>query len=148
MEVVNFYMSHLDDKQIKAASIVYPPNDELPILNKEISELADVLFPIDPTTGMPENPVTKLLSPFISPLEKERIMATLQPMPASKRNNLSDDDLISMLPSRYNSTLVDMDAVRDWYQENIFKPIDDEQQQQQQQQQLQQQQQQQQQQAE
>ena len=134
MDIIDIYYPYLDSSQKKILLAETSPNEDLPVLNSEIAELQEVVFPDDPTTGLPMNPVTKLLTGSITQLERDRIMSFLQPMPASKRNNLSDDDLIQMLPSRYNSTLVDMDAVRDWYNENIFKPIEDEQQQQQQQQ--------------
>lgn len=129
MNELNFLYPHLSDEMVKCATQEVKPNDKLPMLNREIAELQDVLFPVDPTTGTFENPVTKLLDGNLSALERDKIMSQLQAMPASKRHNLSDDDLINMLPSRYNSTLTDMDAVRDFYENNLMVDIDASQQQ-------------------
>ena len=96
------------------------PNNSLVPLNAEIMEMQDSVFPIDPTTGLPENAVTKLLSPSVTALEKDRIIQLMGRMPVSKRNNLSDEDLVNMLPSRYNSTLVDSDALHDFYEREIL----------------------------
>lgn len=70
--------------------------------------------------------VDKLISPGVSDLEKQRILSFMQKMPKSKRNNLSDDDLIAMLPSRYNSTLTDLDKVRDFFENEIYTELKDE----------------------
>lgn len=83
-------------------------------------------FPVDPVTGNPDNMVDKLLSPDVSSMEKERILSFMQKMPASKRNNLSDQELMDMLPSRYNSTLTDIDKVRDFFENEIYTQLDDE----------------------
>lgn len=100
------------------------PNN--PSLCEDINKLADVLFPVDPVTGNPDNMVDKLISPNVSAMEKERILSFMQKIPASKRNNLSDQELMDMLPSRYNSTLTDIDKVRDFFENEIYTQLDDE----------------------
>ena len=97
-----------------------------PSLCEDINKLADVLFPVDPTTGNPDNMVDKLISPNVSAMEKERILSFMQKIPASKRNNLSDKELMDMLPSRYNNTLTDIDKVRDFFENEIYTNLDDE----------------------
>ena len=124
MDILNVYFSHFSDKQLQQAVAVSSPNDDLPVLNTEIMSLSDVYFTIDPVTDNIENPVNKLLSSTLSPLERDKIMAFLQPLPRSKRHNLSDEDLVNMLPSRYNTTLTDMDAVRDFFENNILNEVD------------------------
>lgn len=124
MDILNVYFSHFTDEQLQQAVVVATPNLDLPPLNSDIAALVDVFFQIDPLTGNIDNPVNKLLSSTLSPLERDKIMAFLQPLPRSKRHNLSDEDLISMLPSRYNSTLTDMDAVRDFFENNILNEVD------------------------
>ena len=84
-------------------SVVRP---ELPSLNSEISEIIDVIAPVDAVTGNRENPVTKLLS-----------------------GSISDEDLAALLPSRYHNTLTDFDFVGMKYQEfidgvNAAQPVD------------------------
>ncbi len=124
MQVLNFLYPHLSDDMIDVALVQAKPNDKSPILNAEIAQVQDVLFPVDPTTGTYENPVTKLLGGNLSALERDKILSQLQAMPASKRNNLSDEELINLLPSRYNSTLTDMDAVREFYENTILADVD------------------------
>lgn len=124
MDILNVYFSHFSDEQLQQAVAVSSPNEDLPALNTEIMSLSDVYFTIDPVTDNIENPVNKLLSSTLSPLERDKIMAFLQPLPRSKRHNLSDEDLVNMLPSRYNSTLTDMDAVRDFFENNILNEVD------------------------
>lgn len=107
-------------------SVVRP---ELPSLNSEISEIIDVIAPVDAVTGNRENPVTKLLSGSISVLEKERILSMMQKIPSSSRNDMSDEDLVALLPSRYHNTLTDFDFVGMKYQEfidgvNAAQPVD------------------------
>lgn len=84
------------------------------------------MFPVNPVTGNPDNMIDKLITPGVSELEKQRILSFMQRMPKSKRNNLSDDDLIAMLPSRYNSTLTDLDKVRDFFENEIYTELKDE----------------------
>lgn len=97
-----------------------------PSLCEDINKLADVLFPVDPVTGNPDNMVDKLISPNVSAMEKERILSFMQKMPASKRNLLSDKQLMDILPSRYNNTLTDLDKVRDFFENEIYPNLEDE----------------------
>lgn len=119
-----FLPNFTDEQKSIALHVAQKPNNLS--LCAEINKLADVLFPIDPTTGNPDNMVDKLLSPTVSPMEKERILSFMQKLPASKRNNLSDDELMNMLPSRYNTTLTDLDKVRDFFESEIYTKVDDE----------------------
>ena len=122
---IDVYMPNLTQEQKSVALQVYdkPKN---PSLCDDINKFGDVLFPIDPVTGNPDNMVDKLISPNVNPMEKERILSFMQKMPASKRNNLSDKELMNMLPSRYNSTLTDIDKVRDFFENEIYTQLDDE----------------------
>jgi hypothetical protein len=124
MDILSVYFPHFSEDQLQQAVAVSSPNVDLPALNTEIMSLSDVYFTIDPVTDNIENPVNKLLSSTLSPLERDKIMAFLQPLPRSKRHNLSDEDLVNMLPSRYNTTLTDMDAVRDFFENNILNEVD------------------------
>lgn len=122
---IDVYLPNLTQEQKSVALQVYEkPNN--PSLCEEINKLGDVLFPVDPVTGNPDNMVDKLISPSVNPMEKERILSFMQKMPASKRNNLSDQELMNMLPSRYNTTLTDIDKVRDFFENEIYTQLDDE----------------------
>ena len=101
------YMSDSDIVDLKKVA----GRPTLPELNSEIKEIIDVVAPVDALTGNIENPVTKLLSGSVSLLEKERILAYMQKIPSTGRNDVSDADLAAILPSRYHSTLTDMDFV-------------------------------------
>lgn len=97
----------LSDDDIKVIEQVIKRDKNVVNLCLMPTQECDVICPVDEVTGNRTNRLTKLNDPTLSPLERDRIMSTLQQMPTAKRNNLSDDELISMLPSRYNSTLVD-----------------------------------------
>lgn len=122
---IDVFMPNLTKEQ-KDVALQVPDKPTNPSLCEEINKLGDVLFPIDPVTGNPDNMVDKLISPIVNPMEKERILSFMQKMPASKRNNLSDKELMDMLPSRYNSTLTDIDKVRDFFENEIYTQLDDE----------------------
>lgn len=122
---IDVFMPNLSQEQKSVALQVYEKSKN-PSLCEDINKLGDVLFPIDPVTGNPDNMVDKLISPNVNPMEKERILSFMQKMPASKRNNLSDKELMNMLPSRYNSTLTDIDKVRDFFENEIYTQLDDE----------------------
>lgn len=122
---VDVFFPHLTDSQkVVCVSQSLKPNN--PSLCEEINKLSTSLFPVNPVTGNPDNMIDKLISPGVSELEKQRILSFMQRMPKSKRNNLSDDDLIAMLPSRYNSTLTDLDKVRDFFENEIYTELKDE----------------------
>jgi len=123
MDTSRFFLTHLNDgefdlTQVKAVDSMQP------ILNSDIQEIIDVVAPVNPLTGTRENDVSMLLSQNISSIEKQAILARMQQIPPSERHNLSDEDLLDMLPSRYNSTLVDVDAVRQYFEDNIL-PVSD-----------------------
>ena len=122
---IDLFMPNLTQEQ-KSVALRVPQLPQNPSLSEDINKLSDVLFPVDPVTGNPDNMVDKLLSPDVSSMEKERILSFMQKMPASKRNNLSDKELMDMLPSRYNSTLTDIDKVRDFFENEIYTQLDDE----------------------
>lgn len=122
---VDIYFPHFNDKQ-KVVCLTEPKLPNNPSLCEDINKLSDSLFPVNPVTGNPDNMIDKLITPGVSELEKQRILSFMQKMPTSKRNNLSDDDLIAMLPSRYNSTLTDLDKVRDFFENEIYTELKDE----------------------
>lgn len=122
---IDVFMPNLTQEQ-KSVALRVPQLPQNPSLSEDINKLSDVLFSVDPVTGNPDNMVDKLLSPDVSSMEKERILSFMQKMPASKRNNLSDQELMDMLPSRYNSTLTDIDKVRVFFENEIYTQLDDE----------------------
>ena len=99
----------MSDEQLKVMEETPKANEDLPEFNHEINEVVSTLFPPDEVTGNPTNAVSKLLSPNVSAMEKEKYASTMQAMPKSEKDNRNVDDatLIAMTPSRYNSTNVD-----------------------------------------
>ena len=128
MNKLDIVFSYLSDRD-KSDLLSLPGTPNNPELNTEIKEVIDVISPVDAVTGNRENPITKLLSGSVSLLEKERILSTLQEIPSSSRNDMSDEDLVALLPSRYHNTLTDFDFVGMKYQEfiegvNASQPVD------------------------
>lgn len=122
---VDVFFPHFTDSQ-KVVCVAQSQKPNNPSLCDEINKLSTSLFPVNPVTGNPDNMIDKLITPGVSELEKQRILSFMQKMPSSKRNNLSDADLVSMLPSRYNSTLTDLDKVRDFFENEIYTELKDE----------------------
>lgn len=110
MSNLNIFFPYLSNDEIKAMEVQTEPNRDLPALNREIEEIVDTLFPIDPLTGNPTSAVTKLLSPTVSALEKEKYAKMMEAMPTDNSNRGVDDDtLMATLPSRRNMTMTDND---------------------------------------
>lgn len=109
MDYLNIYFPYMSAEQLKVMEETPKSNEDLPEFNHEINEVVSTLFPPDEVTGNPTNAVSKLLSPNVSAMEKEKYASTMQAMPKSEKDNREVDDatLIAMTPSRYNSTNVD-----------------------------------------
>lgn len=109
MDYLNIFFPYMSPEQIKVMEETPKANEDLPEFNHEINEVVSTLFPPDEVTGNPTNAVSKLLSPNVSAMEKEKYASTMQEMPKSEKDNRQVDDatLIAMTPSRYNSTNVD-----------------------------------------
>lgn len=123
MDTSRFFLTHLNDDEFGLTQ-TKAVDSKQPVLNSEIQDIIDIVAPVNPITGTRENDVSMLLSQNISSIEKQAILSRMQQVPPSQRHNLSDEDLLDMLPSRYNSTLVDADAVRQYFEENIL-PVSD-----------------------
>ena len=110
MSSLNIFFPYMSNDDIKAMEVQTEPNRDLPALNREIEEVVDTLFPIDPITGNPTNAVNKLLSPAVSALEKEKYAKMMEAIPTDNGNRGVDDNtLMATLPSRRNMTMTDND---------------------------------------
>ena len=109
MNDLSIFFPYMTEEQLKVMAETPKANEDLPEFNQEINEVVSTLFPPDEVTGNPTNAVSKLLSPNVSAMEKEKYASTMQEMPKSEKDNRQVDDatLIAMTPSRYNSTNVD-----------------------------------------
>lgn len=120
MDNSRFFLSNLNEYEFNLSQTQVNVTNSHPILNGEIIEIIDIVAPINPVTGNRENDVSMLLSQNISSIEKQAILSRMSQIPPSQRHDLSDAELLDMLPSRYNSTFVDADAVRQYFNDNIL----------------------------
>ena len=90
-----------------------------PNLSDNAQKEIECYAPVNPVTGLRDNILSRLESD-INESEKAIILSSLQKMPSSQRSNLSDEDMIQLLPSRYNCSNVDFDAVRG-YMNNLVQ---------------------------
>lgn len=120
MDNSRFFLSYLNENEYNLSQTKVNETNSHPILNDEITEIIDIVAPINPVTGNRENDVSMLLSQNISSIEKQAILSRMSQIPPSQRHDLSDAELLDMLPSRYNSTFVDADAVRQYFNDNIL----------------------------
>ena len=77
------------------------------------SHLYDTLCPINPLTGHRDSMLSRLFSGNVSDTEKQLILSQLATLKGvNSPRDLSDEDLISLLPSRYMSDPVEMERYR------------------------------------
>lgn len=95
--------------------------EELNDLRGDINEVLDRSCPVNPNTGLRDNILDRLDSSDITESERKTILENMSKMPVSERYDVSDDVLLEMLPSRYASTQVDMQAVRNYYNNLILE---------------------------
>lgn len=77
------------------------------------SHLYETLCPINPLTGHRDSMLSRLFSGNISDTEKQLILSQLVTLKGvNSPRDLSDEDLISLIPSRYMSDPVEMERYR------------------------------------
>lgn len=75
----------------------------------------ETLCPINPLTGHRDSMISRLFSNDVSDTEKQLIMSQLAKLKGvSSPADLSDDDILSLLPSRYMSDPVEMERYREF----------------------------------
>lgn len=120
-------MNHLDRMPKDCYTIPIPPL-EVNGLNNGISPIDDTLFntlcPINPLTGHRDDMLSRLFSGQVSDTEKQLIVSQLvQIKGVSSPKDLTDDDILSIIPSRYLSDPVELDRYRDFVDD--LRNIDD-----------------------
>lgn len=124
-----YYCIHvlrMTEEQYNAQLVSVSRNEDLPKLNAEIESIIDSVAPISEVTGNRVNDVDRLLDPNVSPMEKEAVLSRMQRVPMESRKNVPDKDLIRTVPSRYNSTLTDVDKVMDVFEKDVIPSISEE----------------------
>ncbi len=107
------FFPHLTTEELEIITEQTVLEDNGVDLAQVAKEEAYVVTPVDDVMGHRQNPMTRIFDPSTSPLEKEKLMATMNRQPSSKSHELSDQDLINMAPSRHNQTLTDIDKYAD-----------------------------------
>ena len=109
-------MNHLDRMPKDCYTIPIPPL-EVNGLNNGISPIDDTLYntlcPINPLTGHRDDMLSRLFSGQVSDTDKG----------VSSPKDLTDDDILSIIPSRYLSDPVELDRYRDFVDD--LRNIDD-----------------------
>ena len=81
----------------------------------EDKHIYETLCPINPLTGHRDSMLSRLFSNDVSDSEKQLIMSHLAKLKGvSSPADLSDDDILSLLPSRYMSDPVEMERYREF----------------------------------
>lgn len=92
------------------------------------SHLYDTLCPINPITGHRDSMLSRLFSGNVSDTEKQLILSQLATLKGvNSPRDLSDEDLISLIPSRYMSDPVEMERYRalvDELRNSVEKPVE------------------------
>ena len=92
------------------------------------SHLYDTLCPINPLTGHRDSMLSRLFSGNVSDTEKQLILSQLATLKGvNSPRDLSDEDLIALIPSRYMSDPVEMEryrAVVDELRNSVEEPIE------------------------
>lgn len=92
------------------------------------SHLYDTLCPINPLTGHRDSMLSRLFSGNVSDTEKQLILSQLATLKGvNSPRDLSDEDLISLIPSRYMSDPVEMEryrAVVDELRNSVDEPVE------------------------
>lgn len=84
----------------------------------EIQAYCDLVRPVSPLNKCRQSDITKLLDPATGADIKEMLQKRLEDMPSLDASQLSDDDILAMLPSRYaqgyDQACAYMDYARDY----------------------------------
>ena len=93
------------------------------------SSLADTIQPINPLTGWRDNSFSRLMSPNTPNVERELILKSLTKMKGyNSPKELTDDDLLDILPSRYSNDPVELEYFKEYVDslQNPDEPASDE----------------------
>lgn len=110
---LQYFFPYRSDDDLKVMSTSVPYFVDKVDLSITANQELDVLAPVDEITGNRPNILNKIVDESVDPLEKQRLMASLQRIPSSSHGRMSDADLIATTPSRYNQTLTDAQKFSD-----------------------------------
>lgn len=79
------------------------------------ASLTDTIQPINPVTGWRDNAISRLMSPTTPNVERELILSSLAKHKGyNSPKELSDDDLLEILPSRYSTDPVELERFKEF----------------------------------
>ena len=82
------------------------------------ASLTDTIQPINPVTGWRDNAISRLMSPNTPSVERELILSSLAKQKGyNSPKELSDDDLLEILPSRYSTDPVELERFKEFVDE-------------------------------
>ena len=85
-----------------------------------------IMYPIDATTGLINSDLAKISNPLLSNAERATIMDRLQQLHGNfLPNGLSDSEIYGLIPPRYFSDAVDVQAWRDYIGKEIIPNMSD-----------------------
>ena len=88
------------------------------------ASLTDTIQPINPVTGWRDNAISRLMSPSTPSVERELILSSLAKQKGyDSPKELSDDDLLDILPSRYSTDPVELERFKEFVDE--LRNVDD-----------------------
>lgn len=88
------------------------------------ARLTETIQPVNPVTGWRDNAISRLLSPNTPDVERQVILSSLTKLKGKNSpKELSDDDLLDFMPSRYCTDPVELERFRQSV-EQFFAPVD------------------------
>lgn len=88
------------------------------------ASLTDTIQPINPVTGWRDNAISRLMSPNTPNVERDLILTSLDKQKGyNSPKELSDDDLLEILPSRYSTDPVELERFKEFVDE--LRNVDD-----------------------
>ena len=85
-----------------------------------------IMYPIDATTGLINSDLAKISNPLLSNAERATIMDRLQQLHGNfLPNGLSDSEIYGLIPPRYFSDAVDVQAWRDYIGKEMIPNMSD-----------------------
>lgn len=85
----------------------------------------EVYYPIDSEFGLPKSDTAKLMSDVVSAAEKEGILSRLSRLDGRYMpSDLSDEDILSLVPPRYVHDSVDIQTWRNYLSDHVLSKMD------------------------
>lgn len=92
-------------------------------------EQVNSVYPINPLTGLPDTDGGKVADPSLTHYEREKVMSRLAGMSEGRGSylpsNLSDEEVLSLVPPRYVQDAVDVQRWRDYLSVEVIPYMSD-----------------------